>query len=211
MKIIIQCAGSKNAGGYWQTKEGRLVLFVANPQKADHAFPDDPHFSWRKLLVDYNKCPDKNPFNLYHAHELYRHNIYNKLVSKLGVDNVYILSAGWGLIKSDFLIPQYDITFSNNAKPYQKRRKMDTFKDFCMLPENTKETIIFLGGKNYVPLFCSLTVDIKGKKVVFYRSSTPPDAPGCCLKYYATAQKTTWYYRCAREIIEGSLIDDECC
>ncbi|MGO8944790.1 MAG: hypothetical protein ACLQJ7_14095 [Syntrophobacteraceae bacterium] len=224
MKIIIQCAGRKHNGGYWQTKDGELVAFVANPTAnvpvfhGIYASPDDDipdqNTTWRKQVLDYNILHEhkkNNPFDIYPAYCLYENRVYQELVKKFGLDSVYILSAGWGLIRSSFLTPKYDITFQSKAEDFQRRRKSDRYNDFCMLPENTKETVIFLGGKDYVPLFCSLTTHIQSKKVVFYNSSIHPNALGCCLKHYDTNIRTNWHYACALEIINGSLRMDECC
>jgi hypothetical protein len=41
-----------------------------------------------------------------------------RLVEKFGIEKVFILSAGWGLIRADFLTPNYDITFSGSAEAF---------------------------------------------------------------------------------------------
>lgn len=214
MKIVIQCAGTKNSGGYWQTKKGKPVLFVAHPEKNPpefdgiYASPDDVSDSnvpWRELVWNYNKRRQKNPFNLYPAHRLYKNPAYLGLVNKFGVDNVYILSAGWGLIRSDFLTPNYDITFQTQSDPCQRRRKQDTYMDFCMLPKNIKDTIIYLGGKDYIPLFCKLTGDMPCKKIILHNLELPPQHEGFILQRYFTNTKTNWHYPCAQEIIVGSF------
>jgi hypothetical protein len=61
-----------------------------------------------------------------------------------------------------------------NAEGYKRRRKTDRYDDFCMLPGHTDEEILFFGGKDYLPLFCSLTDAIRGTKIVFYNSATTP-------------------------------------
>jgi len=68
-------------------------------------------------------------------------------VTRFGVKNVYILSAGWGLICADFLTPAYDITFSPSAAPYKRRRKTDRYEDFRMLPDKAEREIVFFGGQ----------------------------------------------------------------
>ncbi|BAU49572.1 hypothetical protein SVA_3024 [Sulfurifustis variabilis] len=45
------------------------------------------------------------------------------------VRDVFILSAGWGLIGAAFLTPVYDITFSNSADDYKRRRRRNQFDD----------------------------------------------------------------------------------
>ena len=63
---------------------------------------------------------------------------------------------------------------SQSAEAYKRRRKADRCDDFCMLPKNTDDEIVFFGGKDYLPLFCSLTDTIRGTKIVFYNSAASP-------------------------------------
>jgi hypothetical protein len=126
MIVVIQCAASKapNAG-HLVTADGKSVTFVAHPEIAprneDHVYarPDDDAGEgkpWREVLLAYNREPNTNPLLLLPAYRLYENPIYGSLVERLGIENVYILSAGWGLIRSDFLTPDYDITFSQSAR-----------------------------------------------------------------------------------------------
>jgi hypothetical protein len=82
------------------------------------------------MLLRYNRKPAGNPLGLYSAWQLYENKAYARLVDQLGIDRVYILSAGWGLIRADFLTPCYDITFSQSADSYKRRRKADRYQDF---------------------------------------------------------------------------------
>lgn len=215
MIAIIQCAASKQEeAGRLVTADGRPVKFVADPDAAlldesvVYARPDDLSDrggSWREVLFEYNKKRD-NPLKLLKAWQLYDNPAYGRLVSKCGVDNVYVLSAGWGLIRADFLTPDYDITFSY-VKPeqrYKRRGRDDRYNDFCMLPQDTREPIVFFGGKGYLPLFASLTSSIRAPKTVFYNSDKVPEMPGCVLKRFETRTRTNWHYSCV-----DAFVDDE--
>jgi hypothetical protein len=116
---------------------------------------------------------------------------------------VYVLSAGWGLIRADFLVPQYDITFSQSAEDYKRRRKTDRYDDFCTLPVETDGNILFFGGKDYLPLFCALTKAVRGRKIVFYNSATAPRLSGCVLRRFDTTTRTNWHYECANAFLNG--------
>ena len=115
MIAVIQCAARKRCdAGRMVTRDGRPVEFVADPRAAPHdqsrvyARPDDVAFSgksWRQLVSDYNKAPGNNPLGLYPAYELYKNGAYRRLVNCFGIPSEFILSAGWGLITADFLIP----------------------------------------------------------------------------------------------------------
>jgi hypothetical protein len=122
MIVVIQCAARKSRNaGHLVTADGKPVTFVAHPKIASkddkvYARPDDDAGegrSWREVLRAYNRDPRGNLLGLLPAYRLYRNPIYERLVDSVGIDGVYILCAGWGLIRSDFLTPYYDITFSN--------------------------------------------------------------------------------------------------
>jgi hypothetical protein len=153
------------------------------------------------VLLKYNQDTEGNPFGLYSAYQLYE----NKTYGRLGVRKVYILSAGWGLIAADFLTPYYDITFSQAADGYKRRRKTDRYDDFRMLPHATDEEILFFGGKDYLPLFCSLTSAVRARKTVFYNSAQRPQVTGCVLKRFDTTTPTNSHYECARAFLDGAV------
>ncbi len=217
MKVIIQCAASKVPdAGSLVTQGGRPVRFVAQPGDAPDreewlfARPDDPSDrpgqSWRQRLVTYN-CAHDNPLGLLKAYRLYKHPIYKELVTSLGADNVLILSAGWGLVRADYLLPIYDITFKR-TKPnedYRCRRLQDKFHDFCHLQGNEKGPVVFFSGKDYFPLLWELTAPLTCDKVLFYASARPPDeVQGWRAKRFER-NHTNWQYTCAREFLEGKL------
>ena len=67
MIVVMQCAASKQAAaGYLRTRDGRRVMFVAQPQLAPpsdefhYARPDDPSGtdeSWRDVITRYSADP----------------------------------------------------------------------------------------------------------------------------------------------------------
>lgn len=219
MKLVIQCAGRKDPGaGYFIDPNGRRIKFVAQPSQAppdptcNFVRPDDPSHqvgkTWRELVAGYNAsyaASGANPFGLFPAYRLYSKSTYRELVERYGAGDIYILSAGWGLIRSDFLTPQYDITFNKSADPYTRRRERDPYRDFGHLPAGLKDEVVFFGGKDYLPLFCQLTNAIRSDRIVFYNSKTPPNAPGCRLVRYNTTKKTNWHYACVRDFIAGRV------
>lgn len=216
MIAIIQCAASKQEGaGRLATADGRPVRFVADPDAAPpddrvvHARPDDVsdrERSWREVLLEYNKASD-NPLKLLKAWELYDDPAYGRLVRKYGIDKVYVLSAGWGLIRATFLTPDYDITFSyvEPEQRFKRRGRDDRYNDFCMLPHETREPIVFFGGKGYLPLFALLTSSIRAPKTVFYNSDDVPEMPGCMLKRFETRTRINWHYQCVNAFVYGEI------
>ena len=217
MIVVVQCAGSKPHGaGKFKSADGRPVKFVAQPELAPnddfvYVRPDDQSdqgLSWRELLLQYNKQSGANNLALLRACELYAPPVYQALANQLGIERLYILSAGWGLISAGFLTPDYDITFSTQARgpdAYKRRRKDDVYDDFCMLPQDTREPVLFFGGKDYLPLFQKLTSSIESPRVVFHRSTEVPNIPGCIPVRFNTKRSTNWHYECADAYLAGCL------
>jgi hypothetical protein len=216
MNVVIQCASSKRSyAGHLRRRDGTPVAFVADPAHAPgagdqfYARPDDladDGRTWRDLLLDYNRSPGRNPLNLLPASELYAKPAYGRLIAKFGIDKLFILSAGWGLIPATFLTPAYDITFSQGAENYKRRRKSDAYRDLCLFPADSDEPLVFLGGKDYLPLFAMLTGGAKGRRIVFYNSMhPPPEASGCTPQRYWTKTQTNWHYECAEALIDGRV------
>lgn len=104
-----------------------------------------------------------------------------------------------------FLTPSYDITFSPRADPFKRRRKHETWADLSMLPADTNEPIVFLGGKDYLPLFLRLTAHVSSLRTIFYNSVNAPDAPDCRLVRFETKTKTNWHYECASKLLSGQV------
>ena len=214
MICVIQCAGRKRAGaGSMTTLDSRRVIFVAHPEQAVredgrvYAHPDhasDRGGSWREVLLDYN-ASGNNSLGLLEASELYQHKAYRALRKHFGASNMYILSAGWGLINASFLTPDYDITFSNAAEKYAQRRKADKFIDLNLLPEEVSDEIVFFDGRDYLAQFSALTCSNRAKKIVFYNSATIPNAPGCSLRRHVTRTRTNWHYECSERFVAAGV------
>jgi hypothetical protein len=215
MIVVIQCAASKRPNaGHLVTASGKPVEFVAHPELAprssdrEYARPDDRRedgTSWRQALLKYNQTPNHNPLHLYLAYRLYKNKTYERLVDRFGPSKVYILSAGWGLIRADFLTPSYDITFSTSADAYKRRRKSDHYEDFHLLPDDLEQALVFFGGKDYLPLFYSLTKASEGRKTVFFNSTQAPRFDGYTLRRFETAVQTNWQYQCAHAFLNGKI------
>lgn len=215
MIIVMQCASSKNAtAGHLNNAEGRAVKFVSRPDLAPqsgkhvYAHPDETTASgtsWRKMLEHYNADPSGNPLGLLPAWQLYSPAIYQRLARHFSPQRFYILSAGWGLIRSDFLTPLYDITFSNAAAAYKKRTTRTPFRDVNHLPPSLDEPLVFLGGKSYQPLFLSLTSQYSGQRVLLFNSQEPPAFRGCLAVRFPTPRRTNWHYSAAEALLDGSL------
>ncbi len=214
--VVIQCAASKvGDAGFLARSDGRQVTFVADPDNAPpdqeqlYAHPDAPchgGLTWRDMLLEYNKnWSRQNPLHLKRACELYRPAVYTDLVRRFGVCSVFILSAGWGLVRSDFLLAAYDITFSSSAERFKRRRRRDLFNDFCMLPAHTCGPVAFVGGASYLPMFLKLTAHVNTRKIVFFNGRRPPLPPACAAIRFicrSPGRKTNWHYECAEQLAQ---------
>jgi hypothetical protein len=212
---VLQCAARKQEqAGHLMTRDGRRVLFVAEPAAAPvaegvfYARPDDltdENRSWRDQLLAYNHSPGDNPLDLLPAYRLYQNESFQKLVGALGIEKVFVLSAGWGLIAASFLTPNYDITFSAQAESYKRRRKSDHYQDLSMLANVSDEPVLFFGGKDYLPLFSDLTAALDAPRVLFFSSSAAPTVSGVHKIRYPTSTRTNWHYECVRAYLSGAL------
>ncbi len=224
-QVIIQCAASKAPkAGHFKTLTGQRVKFVARPAevpcRGEYVYlrPDDdsdvPGQTWRQRLVIYNSGRD-NPFGLLKAYCLYEHRIYKELVAALGPGNVFILSAGWGLVRADYPLPDYDITFSNSAKgekSYKRRRRQDKYDDFCHLRDDPTGPIISFCSKDYLPLLFRLTDTLSLDKRVYYYGLHAPAQKGWQPVRFDLGQTSnphTWPYDCASEFVKKYCPRDE--
>jgi hypothetical protein len=87
----------------------------------------------------------------------------------------------------------------------KRRRKTHRYYDFRTLPGHADEDILFFGGRDYLPLFFSLTAAIKTRRTVFYNSVRTLQATGCVLKRFETSTRTNWHYECANAFLDGVL------
>lgn len=187
MKIaaIYPCCASKHASAGTFTMNGKKVVFVADPslvvpqRDCIHRTPDtfDPELgkSWREYLFDYNRTyrqTGKNPANLLPASKLFTKPIYASLTAHFGADHFYVLSGGWGIVNSRFLLPKYNITYSRAPGiPIENKRAYDSFKDWNQLT-NLKEPhlLLFLGaGREYTDRARQLLGEIPMKQVIVTR------------------------------------------
>jgi hypothetical protein len=216
MKVIIQCAAKKQTdAGTMRTPDGSKVRFRAHPNEANpppgecYAHPDDVCHTgrtWREELLTYNADPGDNPLELLPAWQLYANPAYRALEECGKVDELLILSAGWGLIPASFLTPDYDITFSPSASHEKRRRKRDRFDDYAMLVFDSESPLLFFGGKDYFGLFASLTEKYRGRRIAVYNSINTPAATGVECRKYATRTKTNWHYEAVRNFVSGEFV-----
>ena len=203
------CSGGKNDSTF---DDYPKIKFKATGNTRDEFHPDEkiPNsaISWRVYLEKHQK--DKN---LLMAYELYSRNEYRCLYKKFG-NSFYILSAGWGLVNSEFKLPNYDITFSNSAKVNidakrsENNNNLPIYNDFNQLVINDNEDIIFIGSPDYIQLFIILTQNLPNRKIIYWKSKSlrriyPNDTFE--YRYFQTNTRTNWHYELACAIACGII------
>ena len=228
MKVVIQCAASKrDHDGGFTTGSGEKLLFVAAPELCvsvppgmRYARPDDPcgeekAGTWRDMLKRYNEQPD-NPCKLLRAADLYSpkehefRNLYRELADAFGWDNLFILSAGLGLIRAGFWTPDYKVTFSAQVKKEESwtwrnsKASQPLWHDFnhlCETQIGQDEPIHFFGGKDYLPTFYTLLETLPGKKIVHYMGRVVEHSGFKYKEYKGPEKNRTWHYRAAKDFL----------
>jgi hypothetical protein len=206
--VVIICSKKKkksNFDGYPEIK------FKAVTNKINEFHPDDfipnSEVKWRKYLEEH-----QNDKSLLSAFDLYSRKEYRSLYEKFH-KSLYILSAGWGLVNSEFKLPNYDITFSSTGEPGTKRKTNDlnAYQDFNQMSLNENEDIIFIGSVNYLPLFYKLTQDLNNRKLIFFfgQGNNLPKSKininTFVYKKFHSSKNRSWYYELAKNIADGII------
>jgi hypothetical protein len=171
-------------------------------------------------VVAANNPALQNPPNyLLPAKDLYANKCYRLLFTAYR-DRLYILSAGWGLVKASYRLPDYDISFSNHVPGHVHRRLnpprghplviYNDYNHLACLPLGNKDTVRFIGGKSYHDFFCRLTAGINAKKIIYYHGGPHLAHPklyrgalpnGYTPSPFITQMRTNWQYDCAAAIM----------
>jgi hypothetical protein len=203
-KVVFICANKKNNSHFTNYQNVKFLATTAlvNEYRPDDCVPGE-NKTWKKYLVE-----EQLDTNLKKAYQLYTRNEYSSLYNKFK-KSFYILSAGWGLVNSEFRLPKYDITFSiGNKVPLNTRRNKNlilspVYDDFNQLNANDKEDIIFIGGKEYLNLFFKLTQNLDNRKIIFYFGANNLPMPNRNKKSfifinYPSNNNRGWHYEVAR-------------
>jgi len=214
--FVIQSAGRKAEDGYLRGNAGRQLVFVADPAKAPalpdvrFAHPDDLRpdgRSWRQYLVDYN-ARDTNPIGLHRAIDLYAHPVYAHLASRLPPERLYVLSPAWGLVRADYRLPNYEVSFSHGAHVpvHARRAEAQTWQDFNTIEAGAGDEIVFIGSKDYLAAFDALTRNSPAQRLAYRSSGTGKGSPGLKFRRYEAKtkeakNKAQWYYDLAYQLV----------
>jgi hypothetical protein len=179
--------------------------------------PDDltyvEEYTWREYIEN-NQQNGIIPFM---AYQLYTKNAYCMLRDAFE-DRFFIQSAGFGIVRSNYRLPKYNITFTVNNEINRRNyfpNGQDGYQDFNHLLEldNNREDIVYVGGKSYVKQFIELTRALPNRKVIFYIGSPIHNnyinagENFIFHQYYPENpnQRTNWQYGLARDLAHGHI------
>jgi len=201
---VLCCSKSKLDNDFYYNNQ--LVKFIAAKPKASsdnilYSTPDDfipcSEKTWKNLIQE------QSHENLICAYKLYKNSVYRSLFHKFG-ECFYILSAGWGIIRSSFKIPNYNITFSKQADSLTKRKNDIKWDDFNHLQEDIvlkkipeDAIIILFAGVDYHNIFYSLTADIINRRIIMCKSIPIEKRNGYEYEKYNERISTNWFYKAA--------------
>jgi hypothetical protein len=218
VKVVIQCAGRK-FGAPTLSQGGQALNFVANPRLGHpngrapwDALPALNRYTWIDCIRDYN---DKKILpsgitvskgqDLTTAGSLYRNSIYRDLIRTVGSQNVYILSAGWGLVNAADKIPPYNITFSSSNKIPKDARITSTvrtnYSTVRQIIDGDEDIHLFITAK-YAPYWMSLFSGGGGRCVFLHwrqGQAIPLGWAGQTFLHNCGKCKTNWHYLAAKQ------------
>ncbi len=117
--LLCQCCQSQG-----RAKQCFGVDIVANPQNPNDMRPFDILPSGNTIYDEVKKQQDANLTPAYLAYTAGCRNIispYEQCYRNHG-NNLFILSTAWGIVRADFKIPKYDVSFSPRADPRVKAK-----------------------------------------------------------------------------------------
>jgi hypothetical protein len=193
----MQCCATKGDAQYLKDG-GHDVHFVANPNCGTEKFykrPDDKSLSGKtyREIVDLQSNENlRDAYSIYTPKTPYK-DIYKKLFEKFG-KRLYILSAGWSIVRAEFKLPSYDITFNASAKKFKHRKHNDAgYKDYNHL------AIDFPANPPSVMCIGSLSYQKQYRKLM--GRSPDKDIPT-----FAWDNNYTRYYETALRVIKGDVL-----
>ena len=210
---VLCCSKSKTVKSDIFSYNNQHYKFVASPDNAPkngvlYCTPDDKipgsGKKWRDLI---NK---QNHKDLTPAFELYKNPVYSSLYEKYG-KHFYIFSAGWGIVRSTFKLPYYNITYSAQSNKLGKRTKDMHWNDYNHLLEDidtgvisSDAVIVLFAGMVYLDHFYEFASasKIKNKKIIFHKSAKIKKIPGFEYKHYDKPISTNWFYNAARDFFK---------
>jgi hypothetical protein len=198
MKIVIQCAGTKTSSASFRNALGPICFVAAPDHLQNERAPWDTVYgtTWIEWVRRFNKehvLPSGVSIveQFSRAASLYKNNIYARLTRQIGIDNIFILSAGWGLVPGNALIPTYNVTFSAKAEKNAKisPTKRSEYPSLLENPNFGEEDVHFFITPSYRDYWDKAFPNQKSKKYVFHERD-------------GISAKTNWHYEALKQWLD---------
>ena len=230
MKAVIQCAGRKEKTAETFALNGVPQTFVAKPSDKNQVCPWDeiPTLTcktWIDCAHAFRNQNGRDTFEhagvsisgsgrLTECGRLYLPVAYSALISRLGKENVYILSAGWGLVRADAVIPTYNITFSEAPKvPMNARVTPEGRSKSPSISDDMPgdDEIHFFMTPNYLEYWFQSLSGVGGdhRRFVFHWKKGARNLPagiheGNAIWHELGGMKTNWHYAAVNQFLNGT-------
>jgi len=225
MKIVIQCAGAKNESAPSLCLHGNPLKFVGNPRAGAldcicpwDTIPGGNALTWIDCVRAFNnlgnspaavfRAMDITPIHhedLYQCGALYSPHIYEQLLGKFGLVDVYILSAGWGLIRADRFVPNYNVTFSNaQGVPTSARVTPDERAGHPSIDEGilgTDEIHLFISQKYLAYWNLTFGPQLATRKIILHWYKPSVFSTVQVETHDCRGRKTNWHYTAAQQFL----------
>jgi hypothetical protein len=210
---ILICSSDKRDNSSLRYLNNQEVVLNATEglKPDDMAFDHD--ISWKEFILE-NQNELTIPFK---AFQLYSLSTYRLMRCAFG-RRFFIQSAGFGIIRSDFRIPEYNITFKGGNIVNHRRyiaNGLDGFNDLNHLLElnSNNQDILFIGSREYIKQFIELTNNLSCRKIIFYKGNfnlrpyRNLNQQFVFVKYEPeTSSNYTWHYELADRLAEAEII-----
>ncbi|GHV87357.1 hypothetical protein AGMMS50255_6530 [Spirochaetia bacterium] len=212
---VLCCSNSKNSESF--SCNSKIIKFVASPNavpngstlyyRPDDQIPGSPTKTWRDLINE------QNHKDLIPAFKLYSNRAYCNLYEKYR-ESFYIFSAGWGIVRSTYKLPAYNITYSKQGEPWTKRTKSMQWNDFNHLRDDANggkfssdAKIVLFAAPDYIYRFYELTSMIRNTKIIIHKPKEFEKKTGYEYIHYTDKIRTNWFYKAANEFSIKGLTD----
>ncbi|MBM4027434.1 MAG: hypothetical protein FJ280_18815 [Planctomycetes bacterium] len=219
--VVIQCAGRKFPAPTLSLP-GASIQFVAAPQPMMpnsrapwDALPAPVNGTWIDTVRDYNNCQMALPAGvsvsgnapLTEAGSLYSPPVYGQLVQRFGPTHVYVLSAGWGLVRADDRIPIYDITFNSSALPMARMSPnvRSAYDSVRRTVDGEDDIHLFLTPK-YLLYWLSLFPFFGTRRIILHwrkGQRLPLGWRGAVCWHDCGERRLNWHYVAAKQFSDG--------
>ncbi len=207
MPVLI-CA-SKKRNGSELVIEDQIINIDATPGHRPNDLINDLNMTRLEYILGHQNLISFMAFQLYNKP-------YYRLMRAVFGDRFFIQSAGFGIVRSDLKLPNYNITFKGNNTNQRDfiANEGNGYFDLNQILDSgiTNEDLVFVGSIDYLKQFIELTSGMPNRKIIFYKGN-PILRPYRNLnqqfvfvKYEPETIGRAWHYELADRLAESEII-----